>query len=157
MTENNNNSLLNKEINSLPESIKVYLFSERFDQDTQKISEELSLNDTQKKALESEIVLILMGLEDLENTVINLQKTFPEDSKFLEIFDKVLSLTDPFIDDIVEINIRHNKEAEEGNLKKSVPVPPPNPAPVTENTETVANNDTQNINNASEGLTYNNN
>lgn len=155
MTENNNINVLKRELKALPENIKTYLFSDRFDKDIQKISDELSLSEKQKEKTEDVVALRLMGLKDLDNTVMHLQQTFPEEEVFFDVLDRVLSLTDPFVRDIVEINIRHKKEAENNNLKKSVPVPPPNPAPVTENTEAVKNNNTQNKDVASEGLTYN--
>ena len=132
MPENNNNPRLNKEIELLPKNIKRYLLSKRFDQDINKVSEKLNLDEKQKDRVEEETVLILMGLEELVDTLSSLHKVSSDESKRLDIFDEIISLTDPFVEDIVNINIRHKKEAEEGNLKKNVPVPPPKPAPVAE-------------------------
>lgn len=135
MPENNNNNLFKKEVQSLPENIKRYLLSERFDQDIKKTAEKLSLDETQREKVVDQVVLILMGLEELVDTLSSLHEISSDESKRLDIFDEIISLTDPFAEDIVEINIRHEKEAEEGDLKKNVPVPPPKPAPVAEKEE----------------------
>lgn len=136
--------IIDEEIAKLPDAIKEYLGSQEFLDDVYYLCEGYELSDEQKQAVADQLMLTFMGLQNIEEVVEDLEKDIPEKDKRERLSGEMTILLEPYIDDIVDIYIRHIKEVEKEALKQTSPAPPPKPAPRNDQTEKESSSTSQN-------------
>lgn len=124
---NKEKNVLEELVKTLPQKIKTYISSGRFENDIKTISQKNSLSEEQENKLKRECAFVLIGAESPEGMSSNLDKELSETNNKKEVLASVTSLLDPFIDDLARIYIQHYEKIEKDALKQGAPVPPPIP------------------------------
>lgn len=123
---NKEKTVLGELVNILPQKIRTYISSGRFEDDIRTISQKNNLSEDQENKLKKECMFVLIGAESPEGMSSNLNAELPEKNK-KGVLASVASLLDPFTEDLARIYIQHHERMEKEYLKKEAPVPPPTP------------------------------
>ncbi len=133
MNENKQKPVLEGVVERLPEDIREYLVSGSFQNDIKTISEKSALNNEQEALLENEVLYILLGVGEMGELSSNISPQITDNEIRRAVANDAVALLEPFLESILKMEAEVVKEDNESSLKKSVPTPPPKPAPLVYN------------------------